>query len=124
MPESFGQEVRASLAATTGISYAPGTRITVRDLFFNLPARRKFLKSPATELSHAVQTLEHYALARPDDPTMTPVYKADQIRRIFKRHIDWTGRIAPWWVRARRCRARSASERGVTAQIASATGPV
>jgi Fe-S oxidoreductase len=44
----------------------------------------------------------HYALARPDDPTMTPVYKADQIRRIFKRHLDWTGRIAPWWVHARR----------------------
>ena len=44
----------------------------------------------------------HYALARPDDPTMTPVYKADQIRRIFKRHIDWTGRFAPWWVHARR----------------------
>lgn len=42
----------------------------------------------------------HYALARPDDPTMTPAYKADQIRRIFKRHMDWTGRIAPWWVHA------------------------
>ncbi len=39
----------------------------------------------------------HYFLSRPDDPTMTPVYKADQIRRIFKRHLDWTGRIAPWW---------------------------
>ena len=36
----------------------------------------------------------HYFLARPDDPTMTPVWKADQIRKIFKRHIDWTGRIA------------------------------
>jgi Fe-S oxidoreductase len=42
----------------------------------------------------------HYFLARPDDPTMTPVYKADQIRRVFKRHLDWTGRIAPWWVHA------------------------
>jgi Fe-S oxidoreductase len=42
----------------------------------------------------------HYALARPDDPTMTPAYKADQIRRIFKRHKDWTGRIAPGWVQA------------------------
>lgn len=42
----------------------------------------------------------HYALARPDDPTMTPAYKADQIRRIFKRHMDWTGRIFPWWVHA------------------------
>ena len=44
----------------------------------------------------------HYALVRPDDPTMTPVYKADQIRKIFKRHLDWTGRIFPWWVRARK----------------------
>ena len=43
----------------------------------------------------------YYALARPDDPTMTPVWKADQIRRIFKRHLDWTGRIIPWWVHAR-----------------------
>lgn len=42
----------------------------------------------------------HYVLARPDDPTMTPVYKADQIRRIFKRHLDWMGRIFPWWVHA------------------------
>ncbi|MDH5468554.1 MAG: (Fe-S)-binding protein [Candidatus Aminicenantes bacterium] len=43
----------------------------------------------------------HYALARPSDPTMTPAYKADQIRRIFKRHMDWTGRLIPWWVEAR-----------------------
>jgi Fe-S oxidoreductase len=42
----------------------------------------------------------HYFLARPDDPTMTPVWKADQIRKIFKRHVDWTGRIVPWWVKA------------------------
>jgi len=42
----------------------------------------------------------HYFLARPDDPTMTPVWKADQIRKIFKRHVDWTGRVAPWWVKA------------------------
>jgi Fe-S oxidoreductase len=42
----------------------------------------------------------HYFLARPDDPTMTPVYKADQIRRVFKRHLDWTGRVLPWWVHA------------------------
>ncbi|MFA4915481.1 MAG: (Fe-S)-binding protein [Syntrophales bacterium] len=42
----------------------------------------------------------HYALVRPHDPTMTPAYKADQIRRIFKKHFDWTGRIVPWWVHA------------------------
>ncbi len=43
----------------------------------------------------------HYFLARPDDPTMTPVWKADQIRQIFKKHIDWTGRVVPWWVKAK-----------------------
>jgi len=42
----------------------------------------------------------HYVLTHPDDPKMTPVYKADQIRRVFKRHLDWTGRIFPWWVHA------------------------
>ncbi len=42
----------------------------------------------------------YYALARPDDPTMTPVWKADQVRRIFKKHLDWAGRIFPWWVNA------------------------
>lgn len=42
----------------------------------------------------------HYVLARPDDPTMTPVYKADQVRRIFKRHVDWTGRVFPGLVHA------------------------
>ena len=42
----------------------------------------------------------HYVLANPDDPTFAPAYKADQIRKIFKRHFDWTGRIFPWWVKA------------------------
>jgi len=37
---------------------------------------------------------------QPDDPTFAPAYKADQIRKIFKRHFDWTGRIFPWWVKA------------------------
>ncbi|MCP4582210.1 MAG: response regulator [candidate division Zixibacteria bacterium] len=43
----------------------------------------------------------HYVLANPDDPTYAPAYKADQIRRIFKRHFDWTGRVLPWWVHAK-----------------------
>src|SRR5512135_132673 len=42
----------------------------------------------------------HYVLANPDDPTFAPAYKADQIRKIFKRHFDWTGKIFPWWVKA------------------------
>jgi DNA mismatch repair protein MutL len=44
----------------------PGTSITVRDLFFNTPARRKFLKSEATELSHIAALVTQYALAHPD----------------------------------------------------------
>jgi DNA mismatch repair protein MutL len=44
----------------------PGTSITVRDLFFNIPARRKFLKSESTELSHIASLVTHYALAHPE----------------------------------------------------------
>jgi DNA mismatch repair protein MutL len=43
-----------------------GTSITVRDLFFNVPARKKFLKSEPTELSHIASLVTHYALAHPD----------------------------------------------------------
>jgi Fe-S oxidoreductase len=42
----------------------------------------------------------HYVLANPGDPTYAPAYKADKIRRLFKRHYDWTGRVFPWWVKA------------------------
>jgi DNA mismatch repair protein MutL len=43
-----------------------GTAIEVRDLFYNIPARRKFLKAESTELSHIAQLVTHYALAHPD----------------------------------------------------------
>lgn len=43
-----------------------GTTITIRDLFFNTPARRKFLRSEQTELSHIAALVTHYALANPN----------------------------------------------------------
>jgi DNA mismatch repair protein MutL len=42
-----------------------GTTIAVRDLFFNTPARRKFLRSEQTELGHVAALVTHYALAHP-----------------------------------------------------------
>jgi DNA mismatch repair protein MutL len=43
-----------------------GTSITIRDVFFNTPARKKFLKAESTELSHIASLVTHYALAHPD----------------------------------------------------------
>ena len=44
---------------------SPGTRIEVRQLFYNTPVRRKFLRSPATEIGHICETFTRIALARP-----------------------------------------------------------
>jgi DNA mismatch repair protein MutL len=44
---------------------AHGTTIEIRDIFFNTPARRKFLKAPATELSHICDVVNRLALANP-----------------------------------------------------------
>jgi DNA mismatch repair protein MutL len=53
------QEIVAAAAAV-------GTTIEIRDIFFNTPARRKFLKSPATELSHICDVVNRMALAHPN----------------------------------------------------------
>ena len=44
---------------------APGTSVEVRDLFFNVPARQKFLRSPQTEMGHVTEQLARIALVQP-----------------------------------------------------------
>jgi len=47
------------------IAHPGGTTITVRDLFFNVPARKKFLRSEQTEIAHIASLVTHYSLAHP-----------------------------------------------------------
>lgn len=47
-------------------AHAQGTSVEIRELYFNTPARRKFLKSEATELAYCEETFKHIALSRPD----------------------------------------------------------
>src|SRR6266705_316202 len=74
-----------------------GTTVSVADLFYSIPARRKFLKSDTTELGHIASLVTHYALANPDKqfvlstPTQTiidcpPCEKlADRVYQLFGR---------------------------------------
>ncbi|MGF6147502.1 DNA mismatch repair protein mutL [Kingella potus] len=55
-----------TLSPVTAAAAAEGTTVEVSDLFFNTPARRKFLKSDNTEAAHCAAMLERLALARPD----------------------------------------------------------
>jgi DNA mismatch repair protein MutL len=48
------------------VALAVGTCITIRDVFFNVPARKKFLRSEQTELAHIASLVTHYSLAHPD----------------------------------------------------------
>ena len=47
-------------------SHAPGSTVELRELYFNTPARRKFLKSEATEFAHCEETFKRIVLSRPD----------------------------------------------------------
>ena len=58
--------IDAQTGAMTPAAGGVGTTIEVRELYFNTPARRKFLKSEQTELGHCVEMIRRAALARPD----------------------------------------------------------
>lgn len=73
MTSSTGGNAAARMVVTGGLAGAvetcagpPGTTVVVRRLFFNTPARYKFLKQPATERRHITEYVSNMALAHPD----------------------------------------------------------
>ena len=67
MPAGARIEVlHGAMGETSAIAMPPGTIVTVRDLFAEVPARLKFLKSRQGEAGYCVQVLERYALAYPE----------------------------------------------------------
>src|SRR5665213_671286 len=66
--EAVGTEIEIAggkILRVTDSAIPAGTTLEVRDLFFNTPARKKFLRSEQTELSHIAALATHYALANP-----------------------------------------------------------
>lgn len=67
--QEYGVEVTMAGSENQGtreVSCPVGTNIAVRNLFYNIPARRKFLKSDNVELRHIVEEFQRVALTRPD----------------------------------------------------------
>ncbi|MBI4462210.1 MAG: DNA mismatch repair endonuclease MutL, partial [Acidobacteria bacterium] len=67
--ESAGTRIEihgGKIQSVKEVGCAAGTVVEVRNLFYNVPARRKFLRSDSTELGHVTSLATHYALAHPD----------------------------------------------------------
>jgi DNA mismatch repair protein MutL len=64
--DAHAQRIDARTGELTPAARATGTTVEVRELFFSTPARRKFLKSDATELGHCLEAVRRHALVRPE----------------------------------------------------------
>jgi DNA mismatch repair protein MutL len=76
-------------------AHAQGTTVEVRDLFFNTPARRKFLKTENTEFSHIEETVKRLALANPDI-AFSLTHNGRQVHglRPATEEMEWRRRVA------------------------------
>jgi DNA mismatch repair protein MutL len=104
---AWGIEARdGEVSAPAPASHGLGTSVEVRDLFFNVPARRKFLRSENTEYQHIVRILERLSLSRFDvaftlvhngkniwtlPPAQSPLQRLERVARIcgeeFAAHV-------------------------------------
>ena len=89
-------ELEAGVVAARGpAARARGTTVQVRDLFYNVPARRKFLSSPAAELRASLRMIECYALARHDVGFRVSV--DDRLRHEWPAAADARERCGQLW---------------------------
>jgi DNA mismatch repair protein MutL len=105
-----GERIELSRAA----GGPPGTRVEVRDLFFNVPARRKFLRGKSTEAGHVNEQFARVALAHPEvDMEMT---HNGRVTQHLPAHGSWVERVAKFFGRelADALMPVAWSERGLT----------
>jgi DNA mismatch repair protein MutL len=88
---SEGRDMEATVEAA---AHARGTTVEVRDLFFNTPARRKFLKSEQTEFSHLEETVKRLALANPG-VAFSLTHNGRQVHglRAASEELEWRRRL-------------------------------
>lgn len=90
--QSEGRDMSAQVDAA---AHTQGTTVEVRDLFFNTPARRKFLKTENTEFSHIEETVKRLALANPDIAfSLTHNGRSVHGLRPATDEMEWRRRIA------------------------------